>query len=138
LLLKSFLVFTGSRGSRLLSGWPAYVAAAAVVGSGALLSLLGFSLMTYLDSLPDLPSRLVYCALAAVCLIISTSCTHGLAGDLLHGDEEGAGWRFFQPGVGGTVRHADATIINLALSPVLTPSCCAYAASAYHDVLMAH
>jgi len=96
-------VFTGSRGSRLLSGWPAYVAAAAVVGSGALLSLLGFSLMTYLDSLPDLPSRLVYCALAAVCLIISTSCTHGLAGDLLHGDEEGAGWRFFQPGVGGTI-----------------------------------
>mmetsp|Transcript_33836 Transcript_33836/g.86473 ORF Transcript_33836/g.86473 Transcript_33836/m.86473 type:complete len:522 (-) Transcript_33836:538-2103(-) len=103
LILKSYLVFEEKPGSRPLSGLAAYAAACGVVGSGALLSLLGVSLMTYLDSLPDLPTRLVYCALAAACLVISASCTHGLAGDLLHGDDAGRGWKFFQPGVGGAL-----------------------------------
>mmetsp|Transcript_34807 Transcript_34807/g.82573 ORF Transcript_34807/g.82573 Transcript_34807/m.82573 type:complete len:630 (+) Transcript_34807:253-2142(+) len=123
LILKSYLVFSPGGTRRPVTRAGAVAAAGAVVLSGALLSAVGVALMTFLETLPDLPSQLVYMGLAAACLLVANSCTHGLAGDLLHGDEEGS-WRFFQPGVGGTVFIATQAcgwiLFSLALVGLMT------------------
>lgn len=51
-----------------------------------------------LDAVAGTPARLLFTALAAVCIVVSAPLTHGLAGRLRHQDEA---WQFVNPGRGG-------------------------------------
>lgn len=52
---------------------------------------------------PAFPCRALYIALAAACLLVGVTTTHGLGGKLWHarasviGGEAATAWRFFQP-----------------------------------------
>ncbi|KAL6748361.1 hypothetical protein V8C86DRAFT_1158319 [Haematococcus lacustris] len=63
-------------------------AAMAVVLCGLLLTLTGVLLLLSVEHLPDMPSRVLYCCLALICLIIGASSTHGLGGYLQWGSPD--------------------------------------------------
>eukprot|EP00210_Caulerpa_lentillifera_P002989 g2854.t1 len=72
---------------------------------GLILSFMSAGFLVTIDSLPDLPSKLLYCSISVICSLIAASTTHGLGGYLRHGKKSKSktGWKFFQPFVGGRV-----------------------------------
>eukprot|EP00210_Caulerpa_lentillifera_P003438 g3281.t1 len=72
---------------------------------GLILSCMSAAFINITESLPDTPSKLLYCSISVLCSMIAVSTTHGLGGYLRHGRNQKSQtpWKFFQPFVGGRI-----------------------------------
>jgi len=72
---------------------------------GLILSFMSAAFVAITESLPDTPSKLLYCSISVLCSLIAASTTHGLGGYLRHGKNRKSEtrWKFFQPFVGGRI-----------------------------------
>ena len=93
----------------------AETAAAVIVVMCFLLALVGAANVVAfaLEIACDLPSRVVNCSIAFICIALSVPLTHGVGGSLKHSSSD-SGWRFIQPFNGG-VRFVAVQTISWAL-----------------------